>query len=429
MSFDCLARIEVIDEGSGYALPPTVTISGGGGSNAAAVALVLDGSVKRVFVSVPGSGYTGFPRVVIDPPPPAPIPTTLAIRMAQTPQLVLQAETGVQMLLQWTDALRFTNQWITITNVALGSNAVLLQDFGATQAEKRFYRAVPPVPATMALIPAGAFTMGNCMDPSEGGSDELPLHSVYVSAFYMDKCEVTRMQWDEVYVWATNHGYSFDNVGSGKATNHPVHTVCWYDAVKWCNARSEKEGRVPAYYTSATQTKVYRTERRDVLCDWVKWNVGYRLPTEAEWEKAARGGSSGHRFPWANVETITHSQANYYSEADYAYDISPTRDYHPSFITSNLPFTSPVGYFAPNGFGLSDMAGNVAEWCWDWYGSYAGGSESDPTGPYWGFNRMLRGGSFWFHSANLSRTACRAIMGQQFAFFEVGFRSVLPKNQ
>src|SRR2546422_5035894 len=92
---------------------------------------------------------------------------------------------------------------------------------------------------------------------NEDYSDQLPLHTVYVSAFYMDRYEVPKALWDDVYQWATNHGYGFDNAGLGKAATHPVHTVSWYDCVKWCNARSEKEGRAPAYYTDAGLTQAY----------------------------------------------------------------------------------------------------------------------------------------------------------------------------
>ena len=113
---------------------------------------------------------------------------------------------------------------------------------------------------------------------------------------------------------------------------------------------------------------------------------GYRLPTEAEWEKAARGGASGHRFPWSDADTITHSRANYYVRTQngtnyYAYDISPTPGDHPIFNDGTLPYTSPVGSFAANGYGLYDMAGNVWEWCWDWYGLYSSGSQTDSHGP------------------------------------------------
>ena len=298
------------------------------------------------------------------------------------------------------------------------------------------YNSGLPAPAPssgMALIPAGSFTMGNCMDPNEGSSEELPLHSVYVSAFYMDKYDVTLALWQQVYNWAITHGYSFDYAGSGKAANHPVKTIDWYDSVKWCNARSEMEGRIPAYYTSAIQTTVYRTGQVDVDNSSVKWNAGYRLPTEAEWEKAARGGASGQRFPWGN--TISWSQANYYgypgSLGGYSYDLATAINFDPAFNDGvYYPYTSPVGYFAPNGYGLYDMAGNVWQWCWDLYGDYSGGSQTDPRGPttgQYGSYRVGRGGG-WGNVAINCRTADRCVdpAGLDYG---VGFRSVLPPGQ
>ncbi len=91
--------------------------------------------------------------------------------------------------------------------------------------------------ADMVLIPAGSFTMGNTFE--EGRPDELPLHSVTITNFYMETVEVSKALWDEVYVWAIAHGYSFDPaLAAGKASSHPVHTVSWYECLKWCNARS-----------------------------------------------------------------------------------------------------------------------------------------------------------------------------------------------
>jgi formylglycine-generating enzyme required for sulfatase activity len=335
-----------------------------------------------------------------------------------------------------TTNLALTNGWVALTNVVLPGSPWVYIDYASLGMAKRFYRAstmvtnAPPdtnSPSGMALIPAGSFTMGDTLGDT-GLSDELPLHTVYVSAFYLDKTEVTKAMWDEVKTWAVAHGYSFDNAGSGKAANHPVQTVNWYDGVKWCNARSEQEGRMPAYYTDGAQATVYRTGQVVVQNDWVKWNAGYRLPTEAEWEKAARGGTSGHRFPWSNVDSITHSQANYYSDSSYPYDVSSTRGYHPNYQLGGMPYTSPVGSFAANGYGLYDMAGNVWEWCWDGYGLYSSAQQSDPRGPAWGSYRVLRGGS-WSDFAIYCRAAYRIDGWPDYVYYGIGFRSALPPGQ
>jgi formylglycine-generating enzyme required for sulfatase activity len=288
-------------------------------------------------------------------------------------------------------------------------------------------------PSGMALIPAGSFTMGNCMDPGEGDSYELPLHTVYVSAFYMDKYPVTKSLWDTVKAWNGGNGYSYDYAGSGKASTHPVQTIGWYDCVKWCNARSQKEGLTPCYYTDSGLTVVYKSGQ---VAPYVKWAAnGYRLPTEAEWEKAARGGASGQRFPWGN--TISWSQANYYAyplSADpvygYAYDVNSTSGYHPTFNDGVSPYTSPVGYFAANGYGLYDMVGNVCQWCWDCYGSYSSGAQTDPRGPTSGSIRVLRGGG-WGYDAFSCRAADRLItvIDPAWVSCNFGFRSVLPSGQ
>ena len=252
------------------------------------------------------------------------------------------------------------------------------------------------VPAGMVLIPAGSFSMGDAF--TEGNTNELPVHVVQVDAFYMEATEVTWALWTEVRTWATNNGYAITSAG-GKATNHPVHSVRWNEAVKWCNARSEMEGLSPCYYTSSAKTNVFRRGTNDLASSQVDWNAnGYRLPTEAEWEKAARGGAGGMRFPWSDTNVITHARANYRSSIHYAYDVSPTRGYHPDYVDGSDPFlyTSPVGSFAPNDYGLYDMVGNVAEWCWDRYSAtyYAGSPAENPQGPATGSSRVQRGGSW-----------------------------------
>ncbi len=221
-------------------------------------------------------------------------------------------------------------------------------------------------PAGMVLVPAGSFSMGD-----SGASPLSGVHAVYVSGFYMDRYDVTEALWSQVYDWATNHGFSFSSPGSvydghSKGLHNPLVDVNWYDAVKWCNARSAMAGLTPAYYTDPDKTMVYRTGQADISSACVNWNGGYRLPTEAEWEKAARGGLSGQRFPLG--DTISESQANYFAKPDvFSYDVSSYTAFNTNFDVGGYPYTSPVTYFPPNGYGLCDMAGNVWQWCWDWY--------------------------------------------------------------
>lgn len=275
------------------------------------------------------------------------------------------------------------------------------------------------VPAGMELVPAGEFVMGDSF--SEGSPLELPLHTNYISAFYMDKTEVTKGRWDEVYAWATNNSYSFENEGAGKATDHPVHTVNWYDCVKWANARSEMED-LPACYTVTGE--VYRTGAKNALvCDWSA--SGYRLPTEAEWEKAARGGVASRRFAWSDTSRISHLRANYNAIGGYSYDDSDGVGRHPDYNSGGQPFTSPVASFAPNGYGLYDMTGNVVERCWDWYehGYYTNSPSMNPRGPASGSTRMKRGG-YWGTAAPDCRVTYRNHNVPSVGSQQLGFRTV-----
>ena len=245
----------------------------------------------------------------------------------------------------------------------------------------------------MVLIPAGSFQIGDAFN--EGSPSELPVHEVTISAFYMDQYLVTKALWDKVYSFAVTNGYSFNNSGSGKSPSHPVNAINWFDCIKWANARSQREGFTPVYYNEAGFSTVYKTGSGVPYPDWSA--DGYRLPTEAEWEKAARGGVEGRRFSWVIDNSISHKRANYKADTSSKYDLNDSSGYHPSFSNDNtIPYTSPVGLFAPNGYGLYDMIGNVWEWCWDFYDQsyYAASPPLDPKGPGSSSDKIVRGGSW-----------------------------------
>jgi formylglycine-generating enzyme len=301
--------------------------------------------------------------------------------------------------------------WVTVTNPApLVSNSIAIVTYTNSSLE-RFFRlylntntASPTV--GMVLIPGGTFSMGDVNDENING-DAAPM-SISVSAFYMDSNLVTYAKWLSVYSFAVNTGYGFGHGGDGKAADHPAQSMDWFDAVKWCNARSQQAGLTAVYFTDAGLTQIYTNHPAfpETNTVYVNWSAsGFRLPTEAEWERAARGGQSGRRFPWGNF--ISQTNANYYGQynGDF-YDLAPP-SYNPAFYGPPLPYTSPVGHFAPNAYGLYDMAGNVMEWCWDWYGTpYGQPTASNPTGPYSGTDRVLRGGD-WTSDASLARCADR----------------------
>ena len=222
----------------------------------------------------------------------------------------------------------------------------------------------------MALIPAGSFEMGDHFD--EGINTERPVHRVELDAFYMDAYEVTVGQFKQ---FVEESGYAYNR---------------WQDVAKYSPGDD-----YPMVYVSWDDATAY-----------AKW-AGKRLPTEAEWEYAARGGLAGKRYPWG--DEITHDDANYKGIGR----------------KNQWEYCAPVGSFAANGYGLYDMAGNVWEWCSDWYGSdyYSKSPLRNPQGPSSGNTRVMRGGS-WNRTPSLLRAAGRCDRSCGCQLREYGFRCV-----
>jgi formylglycine-generating enzyme required for sulfatase activity len=383
--------------------------------------------MRRTVAVALALGLAGAARAGSLTPPGAPAPTmnSLTELYQKLTNTLAEVQAANQRLTNTLAHVQLANQRLTNTLDAVQITQQSLTDMRSVLSAS----GMQQTSGSMVLIPAGSFVMGACTNVGqEGISDGEPQHTVNVSGFYMDKYEVASNLWREVYTWATNRGYSFANPGACKAPGHPVQTVRWRDCLAWCNARSQRDGFAPCY-TNANGA-VYTNSTPDFLGD-CNWSAsGYRLPTEAEWEKAARGGLANMRFPWGDANTIQHARANYYSywvagKPYYSYDASSTPALHPSYSTGGSPYTSPVGSFVANGYGLYDMAGNVLEWCWDWYHSayYSVSPLSDPRGPSSLAERVLRGGN-WNDFPYFSRSAHRYKADPSLLVSYVGFRTV-----
>ena len=263
------------------------------------------------------------------------------------------------------------------------------------------------------LIPAGSFQMGS----NEGYDYNKPVHKVTITKpFYMGKYEVTQAEY-EVYC---SYGSSSPSSSYGDGDNYPAYYVSWYDALVYCNKRSRAEGLTPCYSISdSTDPEDWGDVPTSSNGTWnaveCNWNAnGYRLPTEAEWEYAARAGDN-------TVDSLTYSGTSNVDElGDYAW-----------YDDNSDSTTHEVGTKLPNAFGLYDMSGNVFEWCWNWRTSdeYDENTEggSDPTGASAGSNRVCRGGC-WYDDSDDCAVSYRFIYYPYDRYDGLGFRVVRSAN-
>jgi len=312
------------------------------------------------------------------------------------------ADLNLDTMVDFNDLLILAAEWLQSGNNLLadiypadGDGVVNLSDMAEFAKHWRHTRM--PAPGDMVLIPGGEFDMGDHFDIGE--PTERPVHRVYVSSFYMDRYETTNQQYCEylksvmaqrlvevrggvVYPvggsspYLSTHEYDSNSRISWEGEvfailpdkeTHPLVEVSWYGAFAYCNWLSARYGFEACYDLSSW------------MCDFSK--NGYRLPTEAEWEYAARGGLGYYMYPWGNE--VDGSRANWWGSGD-------------PYETGSQPCTAPVGCYQPNGYGLYDMIGNAMELCNDWWRPdyYSISPYSNPRGPETSLTRIIRGGAW-----------------------------------
>jgi formylglycine-generating enzyme required for sulfatase activity len=255
----------------------------------------------------------------------------------------------------------------------------------------------------VASIPQGTFSMGD----SSGLSDQQPRHEVTLNEYYISPHAVTNAEY-KIFCDMTGHPYPPEGGSSQPPQDYfigypdyPVVGVSWYDAVRYCIWLSEQQGYSACYDTT----------------DWSydPSKNGYHLPTEAQWERAARGGLERMKYPWGDGDPGTRCNYQFYQ----GILVNEMADF------SNGRGTLAVGKFPPNGFGLYDMAGNVLEWCNDWYQEeyYNESPSENPPGPNTGSDKVIRGGA-WNRSETYLQCAFRDKKSPNNKRFDIGFRIV-----
>lgn len=285
--------------------------------------------------------------------------------------------------------------------------------------------------AEMVLVEGGSFQMGDVF--GDGRENELPVHEVRLDSFYMAQYEVTVGEFGE-FVKETGYKTTAELVGgaqiyNGEAMvhdssacwnnvnfpqddNHPVVCVSWYDAVEYCNWRSEREG-LKSCYTG---------NEDDIVCDFAA--NGYRLPTAAEWEYSARSGGKEYKYAWGNGDPYINGV-----RAANIRDETAKREWGENVITwwhdydDGYLFTSPVGTYAPNELGIYDFSSNVYEWCWDWFDDeyYKNSPTQNPRGADSGTMRCCRDVGYGCLIKSM-RVISRGKCAPDYRFLHGGFR-------
>jgi len=294
---------------------------------------------------------------------------------------------GTVYSIEFATHLAQTNSWQCLEFLQLPVSPYLWIDKSAPATGRRFYRAVTyTAPTNMIFISPGKFRMGSPNNEVDRSSDEGPQTDVTISSgFWMAIYPVTQANY--LALMGTNPSWFSTNFGFTQDLSRPVEQVSWFDATDYCGMltlQDQKAGRIPL-------------------------SSAYRLPTEAEWEYACRAGTST-RFSYGD-------DPGYLSLTNYAW-----------YTDNSGAMTHPVRQKLPNPWGLYDMAGNVLEWCADWYGPYPGGVVLDPLGPPAGLTRVLRV-SHWSNYADRCRSAHRAGNYPDQASSFTGLRVVLGPSR
>jgi formylglycine-generating enzyme required for sulfatase activity len=273
--------------------------------------------------------------------------------------------------------VRYADGQVEKKDVSIGNSGLTVVNFTLAKREPTVQAPKGKVQVNMVPVDGGIFTMGDTI--GNGESNEKPTHQVAINGFFISATEITQAQWLSVME---------DNPSNNKGGNLPVENISWLDAVSFCNKLSAREGLTPAYSVDGT------------MVAWDQKANGYRLPTEAEWEYAAKGGKAGGGTAWSGDSQA--SNIAWYNE-------------------NSKGMTHPVAQKRANQLGLFDMSGNVCEWCWDWQSSYTTGKANNPSGPRTGNLKVIRGGG-WGMDMSYARVSYRDFNSPDYTNDDLGMR-------